>query len=167
MHAEAYEWVRAHATAAQMSVLDIGGRNVNGSVRELFPGADPWHVLDILPGAGVDIVADATKWVSPRPYDMVVSTECLEHAAGWPSILDTAFMALVPGGRLLLTTAGPGRAPHSGVDGGALRPGEYYGNIDPLELYEVLDGIGFVDVVMDEQKTSHDVRCSAARPGAL
>ena len=33
MHAEAYDWVTPHATDRAVAVLDIGGRNVNGSPR--------------------------------------------------------------------------------------------------------------------------------------
>jgi len=165
MHTEAYNWVRDHATADPVSVLDIGGRNINGSVRDLFPDAAPYVALDIRPGDGVDVVADAATWTPDREYDAVVCTEVFEHTDAWPLICKTAFGALRPGGRLILTMAGPGRPPHSAVDGGwTLHDGEHYGNVSPTELQTVLEGCGFADVVVDYQPSPADTRATAAKP---
>ena len=43
MHPEAMEWVAKHATGDPVSVLDLGGRYINGSPRELFPNATTLH----------------------------------------------------------------------------------------------------------------------------
>lgn len=163
MHAEAFTWVAAHCTSEPVEVLDIGGRNVNGSIRDLFPGATRYVAVDIREGDGVDVVADAATWVPDQEYDVVVSTECFEHTDVWPQICLTAFKALEAGGRLILTMAGPGRAPHSAVDGGLLRPGEYYGNVDPDELRSTLEACGFKDVVVDFLSTSADTRAVATK----
>ena len=45
--------------------LDIGGRDVNGTARDWFANTY-WRGLDIRPGPGVDIVADATTWQAHR-----------------------------------------------------------------------------------------------------
>jgi len=165
MHEQAYQWVARHATADPVAVLDIGGRNINGSVRDLFPGAAPYVALDIRPGDGVDIVADAATWTPDREYDVVVCTEVFEHTADWPQICATAHKALRPGGQLILTMAGPGRPPHSAVDGGwTLHEGEYYGNVAPTELQAVLEGCGFADVVVDYQTSPADTRAVAIKP---
>ncbi len=165
MHIEAYSWVRDHATASAVSVLDIGGRNINGSVRDLFPGAAPYTALDILPGDGVDIVADASTWTPDRKYDVVVCTEVFEHTASWPAICGTVFRSLRPEGKAILTMAGPGRAPHSAIDGGwQLHPGEYYGNVDPGELERVLKACGFADITVDYQPSPADTRAVATKP---
>src|SRR5512139_114707 len=129
MHSEAYEWVRLRATGDPVAVLDVGGRYINGSPRDLFPNADPYTVLDIRFGEGVDIVADAASWMPDREYDVVVCCEVFEHAEKWPAILRTIHGALKPGGLAILTMAGPGRMQHSGVDGEhRLLDGEWYGN---------------------------------------
>lgn len=164
MHADAYAWVKRHATSAAVSVLDVGGRNVNGSPRDLFPAADPYTVLDILPGDGVDIVADAATWTPDRAYDVAVCCEVLEHTPAWREICATAYAALRPGGLAILTMAGPGRAPHSAFDGGPVRDGEYYANVYPGDLEVVLKECGFADVVVDYQPAPADTRAVAYKP---
>jgi hypothetical protein len=79
MHDEAMAYVEQRRTDEALAVLDVGGRWINGGVRELFPNADPYVSLDIVDGPGVDIVADAATWVPDRAYDLVVCTEVFEH----------------------------------------------------------------------------------------
>lgn len=144
MHAEALGFVEAMVRehGPWSAVLELGGRNVNGTIRDVFD-CDSYTALDIAPGEGVDIVADAATWTPDRVYDCVVTCEVLEHAAAWPQILRTAAAALRPGGTLIVTAASWPRAPHSAIDGGPLRPGEYYGNVDPAELADALATAGF------------------------
>lgn len=160
MHAEAYEWVSRYGTADAVTVLDIGGRNINGSVRTLFPCAD-FTALDILPGEGVDIVADAATWTPDRLCDVVTCAEVFEHTDVWPQIVATAYAALRPGGVFVATMAGPGRVPHSAFDGGPLQAGEYYDNVGPDDLERALKEAGFVGGVVDI--LGPDVRCVATR----
>lgn len=167
MHAEAYSWVRDHAPELAGHVLDIGGRNINGSARDaifLRPGLGTFTVLDILPGDGVDIVADASTWVPDRAYDLVICCEVFEHTYVWPDILDTILAALRPGGLAILTMAGPGRAPHSAFDGGPMQPGEYYANVGPGELEVALKDAGFAGVTVDYQPGPADTRAVAFKP---
>ena len=163
MHAEAFAWVAQHATGDEVTVIDLGGRNVNGSIRDLFPNATEYVAVDIREGDGVDIVADAATWVPDREFDVVASTETFEHTPVWPEICLTAFKALKPGGRLILTMAGPGRPEHSAVDGGPLRPDEYYGNVEPEHLEHVLVSAGFKDVVVDFRVSPADTRAVATK----
>lgn len=168
MHAEAYQWVQRHATQEPVTVLDIGGRNINGTVSGLFPHATVYRVLDIADGPNVDIVADASTWTPDREYDVVVCCECFEHTELWREICATAYRACRPGGRFIATMAGPGRPEHSAIDGGwRLYPGEHYANIHPQELLDVLAGCGFVDVEVDQQPRPADVRCVATKPGVV
>lgn len=132
MHDAARQFVARFATERAVTVLECGARDVNGSVRNLFPAAD-WFGVDIGPGPGVDEVADFADYVHPHPVDIVVSTEVLEHTPRWREILRAASRNLRPGGRLIVTAAGPGRVPHSAVDGGPVGD-EHYENIDPDEL---------------------------------
>jgi hypothetical protein len=111
-------WIAEHATSEPVTVLDLGGRDINGSPRRLFPAATRYTVLDIRPGDGV----------------------------------------------LIVTTAAPGRPPHSAVDGEfRLLDGEHYANIRPAELERVLAGAGWADVVVDVQPSPADVRAVAAK----
>ena len=122
-----------------VSVLDLGGRDANGwhRVCELFPRGD-YVALDIEPGPGVEIVADAASWEPDRWVDVVVCTEVLEHTPAWPQIIATAHRALRDGGTFVCTAATDPRAPHCALDGWELRDGEYYANVDPEELEDVL-----------------------------
>jgi cyclopropane fatty-acyl-phospholipid synthase-like methyltransferase len=87
-------------------------------------------------------VADAARWTPPRTYDVVVSAEVLEHAPAWRDILTMMLGATAPGGTMLLTCAGPGRAPHSAVDGLDVRPGEHYANVSPADVRALLRECG-------------------------
>ncbi len=164
MHAEAMGWVARFATDDPISILDLGGRDVNGSPRRLFPAAT-YTVLDALPAIDVDIIADAAMWnPDGRRWDLALMCEVCEHAPDWPAIIATAFKALWPSGRLIVTTAAPGRPPHSGIDGGPLRFGEYYANVDPAALREALEQAGFTDITVDVQPSPADVRAVATKP---
>ena len=163
MHDEALAWIAAHATDEPVTVLDIGGRDVNGGIRHLWPNADEFTALDILPGDGVAIVADAATWEPDGEWDVVVSAEVFEHTAKWPAICRTAYRACSPGGKFIVTTAAPGRPPHSGVDGYQLRRGEYYANVPAKELERVLIETGFRDVVVDSQSDPADTRAVATK----
>jgi SAM-dependent methyltransferase len=161
MHLEAMQWVTQYSSGQPITVLDIGGRFINGSPRGLYPFAE-YTVLDVLDGPNVDIVADAAAWTPDREYDAVICCEVFEHAEEWPAICRTAYQACKPGGFLVITTAGPGRALHSGVDGGPrLHDGEWYGNVEPDELEQALKDAGWSDITVDHSR--FDVRAHATR----
>lgn len=165
MHEQAHAFVRDNARTDSWTVLDLGGRDINGSVHDLFPDAAAYTVVDINPGEGVDIVADAADWTSPDTYGVVVCCETFEHAERWREICAAAFDACAPGGQFISTMAGPGRPEHSAIDGlFRLLDGEYYGNVDPAELFDVLEGCGFENVHVDSQPNPADVRAVAYRP---
>jgi Methyltransferase domain len=165
MHPEAREWVAKHATSDRVDLLDIGGRNINGCTRDLFPNAT-CTVLDITPGRGVDIVADASTWEPTGQWDVILCTEVFEHTPAWPQILVTAHEACRPNGVLIATMAGPGRPVHSGYDGGpVLFRGEQYANVDWDELELGLGRAGWINTVLDYQVISKDMRCTARKSG--
>lgn len=159
MHAEALDWVKHHATDKEVVVLEIGGRNINGTPREAFPNAE-WTSVDLQEGKDVDVVADAATWEPDREYDVVVCTQVLEHTPDWPALLRTAYKALRKSGKLIATMSGPGYAPHS-TDGRDLREGEYYMNIEPDDLEDVLTKTKFTKVKVNKLGT--DLRCVAWR----
>jgi SAM-dependent methyltransferase len=146
MHHEAYEAVRRMAREKWEVVntpslgLDLGGGDYNGTARELFPGVI-WTGLDQVPGPGVDIVADIYDWEPNQYYDLVLCTEVLEHAYGWPRIIAKAHRALVDGGLLILTCASDHRMPHGATGAPAPAPGEHYANVSPAELESVVGAL--------------------------
>jgi hypothetical protein len=168
MHEQAMQWIAKHATTDPVSVLDLGGRDINGNPRHLFPNATRYTVLDIHPGervTDVDIIADAAEWnPDGRRWDVVIAAEVFEHTARWPAICRTAYKACEPGGRFIVTTAGPGRPPHSAVDGlFRLLPGEHYANVPAAELERVLVEAGWRDVTVDSQPSPADTRAVATK----
>lgn len=162
MHPEAYAYVEARRTDETLAVLEIGGRFINGGVRDLFPNADPYISLDIAEGPGVDIVADAATWTPDRTYDLVVCTEVFEHTPEWPAILRTMAVACTQGGRLVLTMAGPGRSPH-GASGGGWDGREHYANVDPSDVQAELSVGGWTDIAVDYLPSPGDTRATATR----
>jgi hypothetical protein len=136
MHAEAYRFVQLAlgSLTPRRSVLEIGSRHINGTVRGLFNGAD-YLGIDVVPGHCVDRVADGATFTPERPIDTVVCCEVLEHTDAAEAIVGHGLNLLQPDGILLVTCAAPDRAPHSAVDGNALRPGEFYRNVLPNDLH--------------------------------
>lgn len=163
MHPEVISWIGQFRTDEDLSVLDIGGRDLNGSPRALFPNAAPYHVLDLRPGPNVDYVGDAASWKAEKPYDLVICTEVFEHTPDWEPILWTAWSALRPGGWLLFTCAGPGRPAHSGVEAVPdLAPGEWYANVSPGEIAAVLLEQGWEQIEVHLRGT--DTQGKAVKP---
>jgi SAM-dependent methyltransferase len=141
MHPEALTYI---ATAVSQHgpfgrVLDIGGRDINGSPAPLFTDALDYVAVDLVEGPGVDVVGDARFFLSDAPFDVVVCAEVLEHVADPWAFLEAAWCNLRPGGRLIATMACHPRRPHSAADGGPIRAGEYYGNVNPDELRQWLN----------------------------
>ena len=166
MHEQAYDWVARQVTAVttpEPAVLEIGSLDINGSVRPLFPHASHYHGLDLVAGAGVDEVADASTWVPPRTYDVVVSAEVLEHAPTWRQILTMMWTATAPGGVLLMTCATDPRAPHSAVDGLDVRPEEHYENVPARALRALVGAWGIHDWSVEWAQDRGDVYLRAAK----
>lgn len=160
MHEAVTDWVGRWAAPADR-VLELGSRNINGSVRYLFAAAE-YVGVDPVEGADVDIVGDgATIEVGHDSFDVVVCTEVLEHvndtiAAG---IITNAFAHLRPGGRFVMTCAGPGRHPHSAIDEQPIRPWEFYRNVDDVSLAVWLANAGFARWQIEP--FGADMRCVA------
>jgi SAM-dependent methyltransferase len=163
MHVEAAAYVAlaAHRLGPFDSVLELGGLNINGSVRQFFPGAR-YVSVDIVPGPGVDVVADATMYRPDERYDAVVCCEVLEHAVDADGFVATAWGALKPGGLFLITAACPPRAPHSAVDGGPLRPGEFYKNVTADRMAAWL--VGWKDAEITVHEDRGDIYAVARKP---
>jgi len=92
-------------TSDQISILDYG---CGGSpYRSLFPNSE-YIRADFTSYRGLDLVlrADSSVPASDRSFDMVLSTQVLEHVALPVHYVAECFRVLKPGGFLVLTTHG-------------------------------------------------------------
>lgn len=153
MHVEAFngikEFVGKYSVPHVSRALDVGGQDVNSTSQGIHPhsllSVDTWDVLDIVDGPGVTIVADGTSWRVPEGqplYDLVLSTETLEHVENYRGILTTCGLALAPGGVFLGTWASTGRQPHSAQ--GHPDPfvlGEHYRNVSQEDVEDLVSDL--------------------------
>lgn len=98
-------------------VLEVGARDVNGSFRPIAEALGPalYVGVDIAPGPGVDLICDAVELAArfgAASFDVVITTEMLEHVADWQAVAWNLVAVLRPGGWLILTTRAPGFARH-------------------------------------------------------
>lgn len=172
MHQEAYEGFARMLARSGLDVnhpwhiLDVGGADVNGSVRDQF-AYGVFVGLDIEPAPGVEIVADAATWRLPENdygYDVVIATELFEHAERWREIIETMAKALDPDGPQLLiaTCASTGRPPHGARGEWGVPEGQFYGNVDPEDLRMEL-GKYFHEIEVEYNPNPGDAYCWARR----
>lgn len=163
MHQAARDFVSAtlRAHGVRGPVYEIGSRNVNGGIRDLFPRVEH-HGIDLSDGKDVDAVADAASYVPPIVPQTVLCCEVLEHAENAEQIVRQIAAVLAPGGRVILTMAGPCRMPHSGLDGGRLREGEFYRNVTPELLKAWL--ADFIQIEVVENIDPADLYATAVKP---
>ena len=148
---------------AGKKVLEIGSKNVNGSVRPLFVGAD-YLGIDVLEGADVDCVIDARDFDGHGLFDYAVSTEALEHCPYPQEIVQCAYRALKSGGLAIITAASTGRVPHKQNGEPGDLGDEWYQNIEADGLKNMLEETGFEQIKVNFRDDSHDVQATAMKP---
>lgn len=110
------EFVRSSLKTSHVEgrrVLEVGSLDVNGTARPLALTHSPASYLgvDIVPGPGVDAicnVADLVTRFGPASFDVVISTEVLEHVLEWRAAVSNLKGVLAPDGILILTTRSKG-----------------------------------------------------------
>ncbi len=90
------------------NILEVGSRNVNGSVRGLMDPLKPKSYLgiDIETGEGVDVlcnVYDIVEKYGEGKFDGVVCTEVLEHVEDWRLAVLNLKTVLKVGGFLIIS----------------------------------------------------------------
>ncbi len=100
-------------------VLEVGSRYVNGSVRPLierFCRPREYVGVDIEPGKYVDVVLPAEKLIDyfgPESFDVVISTEVLEHVRDWRLVVNNMKTVLKVDGYMYITTRSYGFPYHA------------------------------------------------------
>lgn len=95
------------------SVLEVGSRVVNFSVRSIFEdyGARSYTGIDIIAGPGVDKICAAEDMVrvfEKESFDLLVSTEVLEHVPDWQIVISNFKNIIKPGGFIIISTRSKG-----------------------------------------------------------
>lgn len=91
-------------------ILEVGSRDVNGSVRPLiekFCFPQEYMGIDIESGKYVDIILPAEQLVSyfgESSFDIVISTELLEHVKNWRIVINNIKDVLKPKGLIFIST---------------------------------------------------------------
>ncbi len=93
------------------NVLEVGSQDINGSVRKHFKNCD-YLGIDLGEASGVDLVVSIIDFSRENEYDVVISSEMLEHCKEWDLALLQMYKNTKPGGMFILTCAGPNRQEH-------------------------------------------------------
>jgi len=105
-------------------VLDVGSLDVSfppfppGNNKMLFTDCN-YTGLDIGEGKNVDVVCAIENYEPQKQFDVIVSTEMLEHAVNWKEALQRMYEVLKSGGLFFLTCAGEEREEHGTIKNAA------------------------------------------------
>jgi SAM-dependent methyltransferase len=125
-----------------VSVLDIGSLDINGSNRYLFSGDYSYIGVDLGPGKNVDVICRGHEFRRENKFDVVISSECFEHDEFYTLTIKNMYDHLKPGGVFLFTCATTGRPEHGTTrtsPSDAPFVGDYYKNITENDVRDVMD----------------------------
>jgi 2-polyprenyl-3-methyl-5-hydroxy-6-metoxy-1,4-benzoquinol methylase len=90
-------------------VIEVGALDINGSLRPIVESLHPTEYtgVDIAQGRGVDVVCSAENLIEEfgmERFDLVISTELIEHVRDWRKCISNIKKVCRPGGVMLITT---------------------------------------------------------------
>lgn len=140
-------------------ILEIGSYNVNGSVRFELLKRNPlsYTGIDMAPGPCVDEICnvyDIVERFGYNSFDIVISTEMMEHVEDWRLAINNIKRVCKPGGRILITTRSYGFPLHG-------YPLDYW----RFELYDMEDIFSdFINVCVEKDPIDIGVFIGAVKP---
>ncbi len=153
MHKEVRQWIRKVRRINPSfffgkKVLECGSLNINGSPREYFYFSC-YKGIDIGQGKGVDYVIGAHVLGIKCFFDVIVSTEMLEHDENWQESLRRMYNALKPGGLMIITCASIQRE-----EDGTTRTTPQYSpyTTDYYRNLSIIDFLGVFGIIPDFEK---------------
>jgi len=186
MHPEAKHFLEYCARVFQddhfvgASVLDVGSGDINGNNSKYFGKCASYVGCDVVPGQNVHVVSPCHQLTyPPGSFDVIISTECLEHDMYYKESLIKMTELLRPGGIMIITCATTGRPEH-----GTLRTSaqdsfttqlegpwaEYYKNLTWEDIDQALPGgvqAWYSPVRSYVNTKSHDLYVVAIRKHAV
>jgi SAM-dependent methyltransferase len=110
------DFVQQWSSKADLSgkrILEVGSYDVNGTVRDIITRHSPSEYIgvDISHGPSVDVICDVGRLeerFGESSFDVVISTEMLEHVRDWRGAVTNLKKVMRPGAELLLTTRSHG-----------------------------------------------------------
>lgn len=144
-------------------VLEVGSCDVNGSVRPIIEAHGPATYLGVDggPGPRVDRVIDCGDLVETfgeGSFDVVVTTEMLEHVRDWRRCIANLTAVVTEGGLLVVTTRSPGFPWHG-------FPEDHW-RYTPTVMRAILEAVGFevLDCYPDPDPMFPGVVAKARKP---
>lgn len=99
-------------------VIEIGSRDVNGNVKDNIMTYAPQEYIgvDIEHGKNVDVICKAEDLLDKyglESFDVVISTELMEHVYDWKKVINNMKLLCKGGGLIMITTRSFGFAKHN------------------------------------------------------
>ena len=142
------------------TVIEVGAYDVNGSAKPHVMDMNPESYLgtDIREGPRVDLVIDACDLPVLGEFDLVISTEMLEHAEFWREAMYGMITVIKPGGILFLTTRSPGFHYHD-------FPSDHW-RYSVEDMGNILRGAGLDIIILKPDPSPHEpgVYAKARKP---
>ena len=120
MHFSCLVFAAAHLKPQEVkgkTVIDVGSYNHNGNLHDLYQHYEPSTFVgaDLFAGPGVDVVCpaeDIAKKFGEESFDIVLSSELLEHARNWREVVSNIKRVAKRSGTILITTRSKGFGLH-------------------------------------------------------
>ena len=125
---------------SRLSVLDVGGADLNGSYRSLFEGLGATYLaLDISAAPGVDLLLDENGRIDADDgaFDVVISGQTIEHCWNFWDLFAEMVRVCAPDGLLILIAPSQGHEHRFPVDCYRFLPDSFRALADSQGLHVV------------------------------